>query len=406
MGNEASMSASVHRLFRAGPVSRFAVLGAILWASGGLGAQPPAPAAAQARITLSSPLDYQVVQRQDRLRGTVRIAGQIDPAEGDVQYCVSGEPLEGELPAAWQPLRVDPQTRAFGADVPLPAGGWYRLEVRAVRGAETLGGAAIGHVGVGEVFVVAGQSNSTNYGAERQRPASGKVASFDGTTWAPADDPQPGVQDGSKGGSFIPAFGDALHAKVRVPIGIASTGAGATSVREWLPKGSRMKQQPTTGANVRAVGPGEWEATGRLFDGLMRRVERLGPRGFRAVLWHQGESDAGQARAGYPADRQITGGQYVQFMETLIRAVRDKAGWEVPWVVAQATYHSEKDAADEEFRAAQKTLWAKGVAFEGPDTDALRAEHRAGVHFNARGQQAHGALWAEKVGAVLDRVVK
>jgi hypothetical protein len=254
------------------------------------------------------------------------------------------------------------------------------------------------------VFVVAGQSNATNCGSEKLKTTTGMVSSFDGVRWVLANDPQPGVQDGSSGGSFLPAFGDALFEKYRVPVGVASTGAGATSVREWLPRGERMNNLPTTGANVRSVAPGEWECTGKLFDGLIKRIEALSPRGCRAVLWHQGESDAGQARAGYPAERQITGKQYVEFMEKLIRASRKSSGWEIPWFVAQTTYHSEKDASDDEFRTAQKSLWEKGLAHEGPDTDALRLEFRAGVHFNAKGLQAHGRLWAEKVGAYLDKV--
>ena len=136
----------------------------------------------------------------------------------------------------------------------------------------------------------------------------------------------------------------------------------------------------------------------------MKRLEALGPHGCRAVLWHQGESDAGQARAGYPADRQLTGPQYRAFMEKLIRASRQRAGWEIPWFVAQATYHSEKDPADDEFRAAQKALWDGGLALEGPDTDALRKEYRDSVHFNGKGLQAHGRLWAEKVDAYLKKV--
>jgi Carbohydrate esterase, sialic acid-specific acetylesterase len=165
-----------------------------------------------------------------------------------------------------------------------------------------------------------------------------------------------------------------------------------------------MKNLPTTGANVRPVAAGEWECTGKLFDGLMKRIIALGPHGCRAVLWHQGESDAGQARAGYPADRQITGKQYIEFTEKLIRASRKSAGWDVPWFVAEATYHSENDSSDDEFRTAQRSLWEKSSALEGPDTDSLRMEFRAGVHFNAKGLQAHGRLWAVKVGIYLEKV--
>jgi hypothetical protein len=199
--------------------------------------------------------------------------------------------------------------------------------------------------------------------------------------------------------------GDALATKYGVPIGVASVGVGATSVRQWLPKGERMTNQPSTTDFVRPTRRGEWESDGQLFEKLMERVLRLGTNGFRAILWHQGESDAGQARSGYPLNRQISGRQYRAFMEIIIRSTRQQAGWPIPWFVAQATYHNENDPGDEEFRAAQKSLWTDKIALEGPDTDALRLAFRDGVHFNGKGLKAHGALWAKKVGAYLDKTL-
>ena len=81
------------------------------------------------------------------------------------------------------------------------------------------------------MFVIAGQSNSTNSGQFTTKQTSGMVSSFGGTSWQVADDPQPGTSDNSKGGSPWPAFGDAMYAKYHVPIGIASTGFGGTSER-------------------------------------------------------------------------------------------------------------------------------------------------------------------------------
>jgi hypothetical protein len=254
------------------------------------------------------------------------------------------------------------------------------------------------------VFIVAGQSNSCNYGAEKQKTATGLVSAFSGTHWLLSEDPQPG--GGGAKGSFIPAFGDALATKYHVPIGVASCGIGATSVRQWLPKGTPIAIHPSTNAYLRDAADGHWEATGEPFAGLMKRIDALGPRGFRAVLWHQGESDAGQVRGGQPADRQITGEQYRQYLDQIIRATRTRSGWDIPWFVAQATYHSEQDPADEEFRAAQKAVCDSGVALLGPDTDVLGQELREGVHFNAKGLQAHGQLWADKVGAYLDKGLK
>jgi len=356
---------------------------------------------------LWAPRDYQVFQRVSQTQGKVDFA-LVDLAvrADSAQYKFTGKPLDGELQSDWKDFDPDIDGALMSSKFTVPAGGWYKFEVRFLNKGKSVFETSVEHVGVGEVFVIAGQSNSTNHGSEKQTTASGMVASFDGKAWQLANDPQPGIQDKSSGGSFAPAFGDALYEKYKVPIGIVSTGAGATSVRQWLPKGERMSNPPTIESHVKKIEDGVWESTGDLFEGLMKRVNALGKNGFRAILWHQGESDAGQARGGYPAIKQISGAQYAEFMGKLIKASRERAGWEIPWFTAQATYHSEKDAADEEFRAAQKSLWEKGVAFEGPDTDALGKEYRAGVHFNAKGLQAHGKMWAEKVSGYLDKALE
>ena len=48
---------------------------------------------------------------------------------------------------------------------------------------------AVEHVGVGEVFVIAGQSNSSNHGGDKQAKKTGKVAAFDRKRWHTANDP-------------------------------------------------------------------------------------------------------------------------------------------------------------------------------------------------------------------------
>ncbi|MCY2963391.1 MAG: prolyl oligopeptidase family serine peptidase, partial [Planctomycetota bacterium] len=308
-----------------------------------------------------TPVDYQVIQRKSRLAGVVAIKGLVSIESGNVEarFVLPGtDPANVRHPAfSWQNVQLDGTAGRFSAEIEVAAGGWYRLELRVVANQKPLTLTTIDHVGVGEVFVIAGQSNSTNYGSEKLLPETLRVATFDGTSWRLAIDPQPGTHDGSTGGSFAPAFGDELARRFNVPIGVASTGAGATSVRQWLPKGEKMTNLPTIDAFVKPAGQGSWEATGELFDRMTTRLKALGPNGCRGVLWHQGESDAGQARAGYPADRQITGKQYTEFLEKVIRGSRKQVGWEVPWFVAQATYHTEDDAADEEFRNAQKEVW-------------------------------------------------
>jgi serine/threonine protein kinase len=332
--------------------------------------------AAEGRATgmsLQSPRDYQVFQRRARQAGEVVVRGTAPAACDAVEARLSGPSLDGPLPDRWRPAALAADRRGFDAALTTPAGGWYRLEVRALHDKKVVAEGSVAHVGVGEVFVIAGQSNSTNSGAERQRPASGLVASFGGDGWQPADDPQPGTHDHSGGGSPWPAFGDALAAKYKVPVGIASAGRGGSSVSEWRPDGE-------------------------LFAWLTQRMGALGPRGFRAVLWHQGEADAGT-----PSD------DYARHLTDIIRASRKAAGWDVPWFVAQVSYQSPGAPASASTRAGQKKLWETKVALEGPDTDALVGDNRDqggnGVHFSGKGLRAHGQLWADKVSAYLDKVL-
>lgn len=353
-----------------------------------------------AGVALDSPQDYQVVQRNGKNVGTLRVRGKIAGAAFTADVLEYRVGIEGK-PGQWRKLDAAVKASRFDAAVEVAAGGWYRLEVRATVGGKPVAQACVGHVGVGEVFVVAGQSNSANHGAEKQTTRTGRVAAFDGTGWQPANDPQPGAS--GTGGSFLPPLGDAVAEKLSVPVGFVACGVGATSVREWLPKGATFPNPPTLEGRVRKLADGTWESTGDLYASFVDRMKRLGPRGFRVVLWHQGESDASQKD---PA-RTLPGKLYREYLERLIRDSRKDVGWDAPWFVARASYHGPGDEGSPDIRAAQASLWKDGLALEGPDTDALKGEFRdgggKGVHFGGPGLREHADLWAEKVVPWLER---
>ena len=330
-------------------------------------------AAVDADLAIVSPRNYQVVQRQTRLQGRIVVSGHVKPECDRVEVKISGAPLEGNLPDTWQALPYNLKTRSFYSELNVPAGGWYKLELRAAKAAQAVATASIEKFGVGEVFVGAGQSNSTNCGQEKTSQTSGMVSSFSGNDWRLANDPQPGCHDNSGGGSFWPSFGDAMYEKYKVPIGVAATGHGGTSVNAWQPKGE-------------------------LFNWMMTRIDQLGHGGFRAVLWHQGESDVGMSAADY-AGR----------LTSVIRSSTAAAGWEFPWFVAQVSYHNPKESSFPSTRDAQKKLWESGIALEGPDTDTLGGDNRdnggTGIHFSPKGLRAHGKMWTEKIGVYLDEVL-
>jgi hypothetical protein len=357
-----------------------------------LGCIACAAALPAAELTVTSPLDYQVVQRSVDGSGELRIAGTL-PDTVPVAGVVVEARLVDETP--WRVVDDALDGRFFEGMLKTPAGGWWRLQVRALLEGREVAGGSVLHVGIGEVFVIAGQSNSANHGEEKQVTRTRRVASFDGEAWRLADDPQPGAS--GKRGSFIPPFADAVVEQEDVPVGIVACGIGATSVREWLPKGRAFPNPPTIERRVEKRPDGQWVSKGEAYSALIARMRSVGPEGFRAVLWHQGESDANQK----DMTRTLSGKLYREYLETIIESSREEIGWKVPWFVAQASYHGPDDPGSDDLRAAQASLWKDGIALEGPDSDALtgrlRERNGQGVHFSGPGLREHGARWAAKV---------
>jgi len=323
----------------------------------------------EASFSIDTPGDRQVFQRDEHNVASVPIVCTA-PKSADRAEARAVN-LESNKPTDWMPLSVGESPLSFKGSLRLP-GGWYRIEFRASAGTKALPAATVDHVGVGEVFVTAGQSNSCNHGKPRQSPADDRVSACDWQTgrWRHADDPQPGAE--GDGGSPWPMLGDLLTKADGVPVGFISVGVGATSVEQWLPGGD-------------------------LYRRLKTALERAGPHGVRAVLWHQGEQDSVAAT---PAD------EYYHALALIIARSRHDAGWQVPWGVALVSYHPSAPAANyPAIIAGQKMVIEKEPAvFAGPATDDFHNHDwmADGVHFNERGLAAHAQGWAKALEPLLN----
>lgn len=331
-------------------------------------------------IDLTAPAPFALHQRGDDDRAAVAVRGRTHAATArvDVRAVPTGG-FRGQA-TGWRTVALD-ANGGFSDTLPV-AGGWYRIEARAMAdagaGDVVLGTAAVAPVGVGEVFVTAGQSNSANHGAPRQAPSDARVVAFGPGGWRPAADPQP-IATGD-GGSPWPAFGDALAGALDVPVGIVSVGWGGTSVEQWLPGGT-------------------------LYPRLRDALVTLGPNGARAVLWHQGESDAA---GGTP--RPV----YARRLRTVIRTSRADAGYAVPWGIARVGFvpglaqppiDAIVAAQDDVIAGTAGGAGDDGVrdVFAGPPTDDIvgPAWRSDGIHFNAAGLAEHGQRWAGHVRAAI-----
>lgn len=319
-----------------------------------------------------SPMNWQVFQRTSKEKGYIEFKGACKNVS-EISISISGKDFENKDVNISRQIIFDFMGR-FSERVEVPAGGWYEatIEYTTEKGVNTY---TAEHVGVGEVIVSAGQSNSTNCGQYRTEQSSGMVSATDGIYWEYAKDPVIGCHDTSAEGSIYPYLGDMLYNEFKVPIGFAPTGWGGTSTTEWLPDAPLKQEFGNKNNNI------------NLFDYFEKRVLWLGENGFRCVIWHQGESDDTSSQYDY----------YVR-MCRIIETSRRQAAWYIPWFIAKATY-CPWIGCHEEVRQAQEQLIKEAVAFRGPDTDPLLDDYRdydgEGIHFSPKGLKEHARLWAE-----------
>jgi len=314
-------------------------------------------------LNVKAPLELQVCQRNDKNQAEVTIAGAINGGADVIEAMADLAPGSKNGKAVeWTVIAKDKQIAdgKFAGQLSLEAGGWYRITIRARRGKDVIAESQVTKVGVGDVFVTAGQSNSANYGQPRQAAQDDRVVYFNGKSFVPAADPIPGGSGG--GGSPWPILGDRIVKSQQVPVCFRSATLTWTEVKNWLP------------------------ADTRLYKNLVKCVGEFGPSGVRAVLWHQGESDS-LARTSAET--------YCERLNTIIKSLNKDAGYQVPWFVAQASFHPGSKKPEEEAVAnGQQLLWKRGFAHAGAITDDLGQEYRSdGVHFNQRGLTTHAERW-------------
>ena len=343
-------------------------------------------------LTLDSPLLGQIIQRTTQQQGVVHFSGKTTGAK-ETPDTVEIQSYDSDLQKVSH-HSIPVKDASFTADLTFKPGA-YRFEITLTRQQKVVGQFRMVAVGIGEVFYVTGQSNSANHGEVKMACESEYVQTFTGKAWQECIDPQPGAS--GNGGSFMPELGDELEKRLHVPIGFVAGGIGATSVREWLPAGVKFTEPPTLHGRVRALPDGTWESNGKAYDTLIERLKVMGIHGVRAVLWHQGESDAHQK----DPHCTLSGEKYQTYLGLLIKRSRQDIGWDVPWMVAQVSYHTPDDPGSDEIRQAQAALWHQGLALQGPDSDALKGDLRErkgqGVHFSAAGLRAHAHAWAEQL---------
>jgi sialate O-acetylesterase len=241
--------------------------------------------------------DWQIVQQEEGM-GVVRLKGRwISPLKGKVEVRVAMEDT-GVSVVDW--AQVDTWEDGFWeAVLRVPAGGLYRLETR-LRTAENLArewsprGDMRHFWGVGDVWVIAGQSNSAGYGrGPYEDPAELGVHLFrNNEQWALASHPMNDStatrhavnrEAANPGHSPYLQFARLLKRELGYPIGLVQTALGGSPLVRWNPKE---------------------EGESDLFDNMVQCVDLASGR-VRGILWYQGESDAATEESATSYERRF-----------------------------------------------------------------------------------------------------
>ncbi|HEV2688222.1 MAG TPA: sialate O-acetylesterase, partial [Bryobacteraceae bacterium] len=295
------------------------------------------------RIT-SAPVDNQVFQRNADQTADFQLIGTA------IGKKVNNKDVEARLTGAdttplpgfdWTPVGKIVKLKWSGSIKHVPAGGPYRLEVR-LQGTDQV--LSIANLLVGDLWVLAGQSNMEGYGyLVDVQQSSPLVRTFDmADRWGVAEEPlhtlvnavdpvhwplnaqkeperlageqlETYVLNRKRGAGLGLSFAVEMLTRTGTPIGLIPCAHGGTSMEQWSP----------------ALKDREGES---LYGSMLRRVKAAGGR-VKGVLWYQGESDANAKAA--PV--------FLQKFEEFVQAVRtDLNQPDLPFYYVQIGRHIDK----------------------------------------------------------------
>ncbi len=347
-------------------------------------------------ITLiSAPSDWEILQQKGgKARVPLRGSFQMFPAAMDVG-------VERAVPLV-RVMREDdnmtvlPWTAAehyscgenfqgtFETEIEIPAGGPYRIET-SLETKSTLPdltwlyrGDCVLHLGVGNLFIIAGQSNSSGYGRDFcMDPPSMDVHLFrNRNLWDIASHPMnestfagspPNEEMGVPGVSPYLSFGKTYARLTGMPVGLIQTSLGGSPMERWKP------------------------GNGDLYRNMLDKIRRTGGK-YAGILWYQGCSDTSPGAAEH----------YLDAFREYAESVRKELGYEIPIFTMQLNrqINGVNDECWGMVREAQRR-----AAKEIPGVFILTTTNLSlcdGIHNTAQANVALGEKLAKQCAWILD----
>lgn len=229
-------------------------------------------------------VDYQIIQRDNNGFGTATFCGVVPERYIGYKSIYARVVREDDNYAIVDWTECEADGNNWKVTLNIPEGGLYRFEAVAFMPdsmskdwSKTI--YMVHHIGVGDIYVIAGQSNIAGYGRDvaYDPPCMGVHLYANDGNWKLAAHPlndtfnsiyPENLEDFNCATSPPLSFARSLKNRIGVPIGLVQAAKGGSGLDEWHPK---MK------AN--------------LYKGLQRRIEVVGR--FKGVIWYQGCHESG-----------------------------------------------------------------------------------------------------------------
>ncbi len=274
-----------------------------------------------------------VFQRNSQNMANIYIEGSINILADQIEARITtldqtGQPIMPIQVTNWATIAC-PINGTFSGALFNQTAGWYNLEIRASNVGLPIDTTTAIKVGIGEVFVIAGQSNAT-----------GGIPQRDPTIYAPTDDRVNTINLFDSTSAILPemnfshlesssfiapigvtawcwgVFGQQISTNWNVPIMLFNTALGNTSVFDWSASARDT-------VDICRCKP---------YLNLKKILTNYALKtGIRAVFWHQGENDNGNFGNILPPTI------YFSNLKTVINKSRSDYQNNISWVIAKVS---------------------------------------------------------------------
>ncbi|WP_332369834.1 sialate O-acetylesterase [Spirosoma telluris] len=358
------------------------------------------PFLVNAQLQVSFPVSRVVLQRNSSNEAIIHITGNFSKSVDRIEARVQARDGMGTS-TDWKTIQTNPGGGIYAGDLTI-RGGWYDLQVRGMYGDQLVNSTVVERVGVGEVFIIAGQSNAQGVYDDMASASDDRVNClnyFDPTESQadPSIDVFNRFTHLDQGTRIAPRglgtwcwgrLGDLLTQRLNVPILFFNAAYTGTAIRNW-------RESIERGRAESIYVPGTFYADGQPYANLRQAIQFYSHMlGVRAILWHQGEAE-NFVHTSYES--------YVNDLGFIINRSRQDSNKNIAWMVARASYTGDSAGGRAEVIAAQnQVITSIPNVYAGPSTDGIQIPRQRpprteitydDVHFDVNGLQEVANAW-------------